>query len=385
MVLITITIYLITIPLLITLLNRKSSIFKKIGAIPILYLLGIGFHQIVPFDHYISTQPLYDFEEKISGITLLLAIPLLLFSINIKEELRQNKNILTSLLIALVSLLLATISGFFLFKEEVRDIAKTTGMLTGLYSGGTPNLAAIKSALNVNAAKMVLIVSYDFVIGAGLILFFITGAKYIFRFFLPTPSTEQMSVEAHEDLEDETNIYDRDKWKEMAYAFLISLFIVISSVAIGKLFSNTTGSIITILSATSLSIIAGQIPRINKLKGSFALGMLFILIFSFAIANMADFSSMQEIKNPALFQLMAWVIGCYITTHFILAYLFQDEADKTMVSMVAFTYSPVMVPIVCVALKNRKVLVYGITFGLFGYLIGNYLGILIASLLSMVV
>jgi uncharacterized membrane protein len=194
-----------------------------------------------------------------------------------------------------------------------------------------------------------------------------------------------MSVEAHEDLEDETNIYDRDKWKEMAYAFLISLFIVISSVAIGKLFSNTTGSIITILSATSLSIIAGQIPRINKLKGSFALGMLFILIFSFAIANMADFSSMQEIKNPALFQLMAWVIGCYITTHFILAYLFQDEADKTMVSMVAFTYSPVMVPIVCVALKNRKVLVYGITFGLFGYLIGNYLGILIASLLSMVV
>ncbi|MDC1105376.1 DUF819 family protein [Prolixibacteraceae bacterium] len=379
-----IILYLIIIPIIIAYLQRKSSIIRKIGAIPFLYLLGIGLHEIFPFDRWIDATKLYQIEESFSSVMLLLAIPLLLFSINIKEEIKKNRGILSSITIALVSLILSTVTAFFIFKDKVAEAYNVSGMLTGLYSGGSPNLAAIKNALQVAPQRLVLIVSYDFVIGIGVILFFITIAKYIFRAILPHRDQTKEHHSKHIHMEDETNIFDRNRWKEMLVGLFFSFIVVAISVLIGKGFSETTGPIITILTATTLAITLGQIPRINHLKGTFSLGMMFILIFSFAIANMADFSSIQKIKNPYLLLMMLWVMGCNLTTHFILAYLFKKDADKTMVSMIAFTYSPVMVPVVCAAIKNRKVLVYGITFGLFGYLVGNYLGILLATLLLQV-
>ncbi|QZT35639.1 DUF819 family protein [Halosquirtibacter xylanolyticus] len=376
-----IILYLIVIPIMIAFLQRRSKTIRKIGAIPLLYLLGIGLHQIVPFDQWISPTKLYDIEETFSSVMLLLAIPLLLFSINIKQEIKKNKHIVSSITIALVSLIFATVTAFFIFKNRIPEAYNISGMLTGLYSGGSPNLAAIKNALQVSPQKLVLIVSYDFAIGVGVILFFITIAKHLFRRFLPHNRITESHHNSSLQIEDETNIFDQHKWKGMAKGLLISFIIVAASVLLGKYFSETAGPIITILTATTLAILLGQIPAINRLKGTFSLGLMFILIFSFTIANMADFSSIQEIKNPALFLMMLWVMACNLITHFTLAYLFKKDADKTMVSIIAFTYSPVMVPVVCAAIKNRSVLVYGITFGLLGYLVGNYLGILLATLL----
>jgi len=58
-------------------------------------------------------------------------------------------------------------------------------MFEGIYAGGTPNFVAIKMALNVDANLFVIVSTYDMIVGAFLVLFFITIAPRLFRMLLP--------------------------------------------------------------------------------------------------------------------------------------------------------------------------------------------------------
>jgi len=53
-----------------------------------------------------------------------------------------------------------------------------------------------------------------------------------------------------------------------------------------------------------------------------------------------------------------------------------------MVTSTALICSPPFVPMIAGALNNRRVILSGLTAGLIGYAIGNYLGILVGWLLK---
>lgn len=62
--------------------------------------------------------------------------------------------------------------------------------------------------------------------------------------------------------------------------------------------------------------------------------------------------------------------------------LIKIDADTLMITSVAFICSPPFVPVLAGALKNRNSIMPGITIGVIGYALGNYLGFLMAELLS---
>jgi uncharacterized membrane protein len=68
--------------------------------------------------------------------------------------------------------------------------------------------------------------------------------------------------------------------------------------------------------------------------------------------------------------------------HVLLSKLFKVDSDTTMITSVAFICSPPFVPVIAGALGNRHIVITGITIGIIGYAVGNYLGFLVASLLS---
>ena len=43
--------------------------------------------------------------------------------------------------------------------------------------------------------------------------------------------------------------------------------------------------------------------------------------------------------------------------------------------------SPLFVPMIADAMKNRRIILTGITVGIIGYAVGNYLGVLLAHIL----
>ena len=70
-----------------------------------------------------------------------------------------------------------------------------------------------------------------------------------------------------------------------------------------------------------------------------------------------------------------------IILHFILASIFRIDRDTVIITSTAAIYGPAFIGPVANAIKNKEVIVTGITMGLLGYAIGNYIGIGIGMLL----
>lgn len=63
--------------------------------------------------------------------------------------------------------------------------------------------------------------------------------------------------------------------------------------------------------------------------------------------------------------------------------MFKIDADTLIVASTALICSPPFVPVMAGVLKNKQIIVTGLTIGIIGYALGNYLGVSIAFLLKM--
>ena len=76
------------------------------------------------------------------------------------------------------------------------------------------------------------------------------------------------------------------------------------------------------------------------------------------------------------------MIFCSLILSIILARIFKIDSDTMVITSVALINSPLFVPMIAENMKNKKVIITGITVGVVGYAVGNYLGIIVAQLLK---
>jgi uncharacterized membrane protein len=166
-------------PALILFLSTRFSIINKIGIVVICYAGGLvlGNINIIP-------ESISGIQETIMGATILLGIPLVLFSENVMKWAKMAKYTFISLLLGVVSVVVLVIAGYFVFRQSIPEIAKISGMMIGVYTGGTANLMAIATALGVDRELIILTNTVEIMIGAIILLFLITGAKPLFGLFL---------------------------------------------------------------------------------------------------------------------------------------------------------------------------------------------------------
>jgi uncharacterized membrane protein len=328
-------------------------------------------------------------QDIIPSVVVPLAFPLLLFSLNIKRWLRYAKKGFISVALALVAGLVMVTVGFFIWKDSIPDSWKVAGLFEGIYTGGTPNFVAIKMALNVDPTLFVLLSTYDMVVGAGLVLFFITIAPRIFRYILPQFTEEKgISVEStaiSKETENLEDFSDMLKWKTvlpLLKAVGISVLIFALAGGLSLILSFIPQMVVVILSITTLGILASLIKPINKIEKTFQLGMYLIIVFSLTIASMADLKTMFSIGMLNIILFITWCYFGSLILHIILAKIFRIDADNFLITATAFIFSPPFVPMVANALKNKDVIVTGITGGIIGYILGNYFGVGLAYFLK---
>ena len=320
-------------------------------------------------------------QDMLVSIIVPLSFPLLLFSLNIKRWLRFAKEGFISMILALISVIAIVSSGYFIFKNVVPDCWKVAGMLVGVYTGGTPNLVSLKVALGVNPNLFVMTSTYDMIVGAITIIFFITIGPRIFRAILPpfkhhgdTEVTDEIIGEA-EGFEDFSGMFRKGRILPLLMALGIALLIFIASFGISLLLPKVSQMVVVILSITTLGVLGSLINWINKIEKSFQLGMYFILVFSFAVASMADLRVVFSIGFLGLFAYITYAYFGTLVLHILLSKIFNVNADDFLITTTAFVFSPPFVPVVAGALKNKDVIITGITVGIIGYVIGNYLGV----------
>ncbi len=329
---------------------------------------------------------IYKLQDTMTGVAIVLAFPLLLFSLNVRKWFKVAGTTFLSMVLGLISVIIPIIVGFYLFNNTVDDAWKVAGMMTGVYSGGTPNLAAIQRALGVNNLTYIMTHTYDLIVGAVFLLFVMTIAQKVFLKFLRPYKMQGVTVDIDPEMIESVgekpffSVLQKKQLLPLLAALGVTLIIVGLSVGIGELVPQAHQTVVIIIVTTTLGILASLNGRINKIERTFDFGMYFILVFSVVVASMADLRNF-DMSYINLFYWVAMVYVGSLVIHVALAAIFKVDADNVIIVSTALSCSPPFVPVVAGALNNKEIILSGITVGIVGYAIGNYLGILIAELL----
>jgi uncharacterized membrane protein len=366
-------------PVLIIRLTQKVPLAGKLGSILIAYLLGllVGNIGILPD----GATPL---QNLMTTLTVPMAIPLLLFSLNIRRWTHLAGRTGLSMGLALVALIIMLVTGHLLLHEHINDSAQVAGMLVGVYSGGTPNLASIYKALNVDETTYLLTHTYDMLLCALYLLLLISFGKPLLRRWLPKFKTPMHSAETAEDqftTENYSGIFRKRTFLPMLAGVGIAVLIFGIGGGASLLVPDHAEMLTVILTITTLGIAASLIPKVNRIPRTFEAGMYLILVFSLVVASQANLSNIK-IESLYLFLFVAIAVFGTLILHIILARIFRIDADTLMITSVAMVFSPPFVPMMAGVLKNRHIILSGLTVGILGYAIGNYLGVLLALLLG---
>jgi uncharacterized membrane protein len=367
-------------PALVIFLCHKYPFFNKIGAVVIIYLLGliVGNSGLLPDDAYVL-------QNMLLNITIPLAIPLMLFSLNIRKWLAIADKTMFSMLFALIGVILTVVPGFFLLKSyRPDDLWQIAGMLVGVYTGGTPNMASIKVALGVDESLYIATHTYDLVIGVFYLMFMLTIGKKFFLLFLPHFRFAEPNLAAGQSntgMENWGGFFKRSAMLSMTKAIGLAALIFGFGGSLTFILPENSKMAVVILVITTLGILSSLSPRINRLEKTFELGMYFILVFSLIVSSMANLSRLADVSLVILSYIILVIFGSLLVQS-VLSKIFKIDTDTMMITSTAFICSPPFVPVVASALRNKEVIISGLTVGIIGYAIGNYLGITLAYLLK---
>ena len=369
-------------PLLILHLCHKYRFVNKIGAVVIAYAVGfvMGNIGILP-----RIEGLEGTQELLTTLTIPIAIPLLLFSTDVKKWFQIAGKTMLSMVFALIAAVVTVFTGYMIFRGHgVNELWDVSGMLIGLYTGGTPNLASIKLALGADETNYMIIATYDLVVGAFHLLFVMTVAQRLFLTILPKYKYLDPASAHVGDFDGEDPYWGMLKKRmivQLLKAFGPAVLIFGTGGAVSLIVPESSEMAVVILIITTLGIGASLIPAINKLEKSFELGMYLILIFCMVIASMADLSKI-DFASLVIGAYVFHVIFGSLFIQAILSKIFKVDTDTFIITSTAFICSPPFVPVVAGALKNREIIFSGLTVGIIGYAIGNYLGVFVSWILE---
>ncbi len=369
-------------PVVIIYLESKFSLIKKVGAVLISYAIGLILGNIG-----ILPEGADKYQNLLTNITIPIALPLILFSLDVKKWFKMAGKAMTSLLLGLFTVVLMIFVGYFIFRNDLDEIWKVSGMLVGIYTGGTPNLAAMKTALDVDQELYIMTHTYELALGAIYLVFILSIGQRVFLTFLPpfkspdNGNLKKKQIDVEDDFDSYDGIFKKEIFLPLLGAFGLSLAIVGVSYGLSMLLPEQFSTAAIILFITSFGIGFSFVPKIKKIKKTFQTGMYIILIFCLVVSSMADIRQLADITFSLFWYVGLAMFGSHIL-HAFLARFFKIDADTVIISGSALICSPPFVPVIAGALRNREVILTGLAVGIAGYAVGNYLGVIIAYALK---
>jgi uncharacterized membrane protein len=341
----------------------------------------------------------FSLAEICATAPVLLAIPMLLMTSDIRACLNYAPKLLLSFTLCIVSVLLSTVLVLYMF-PDLTDIGKALGCMIGVYVGGTPNMMAVSYAVDVPAGLLEILIATDVFCSGLYFLFLLTLANVIFGFFLP--KFVRSEIRQQENIEDvEINQFNSDSKKEksetiyprnsftsdnlipLIKATMLSLLAIGISVVAAKLFPDSSGNLnkmLLMIILTTISILFSFIPKIQSLKGVYDYAQYLLLIFALAVGFMADFSKLANDGGSYLLFNAVFVAGL-VFIHLFLAIIFRIDRDSFIITSAACVFGPPFIGQVCSSINNRTLVAPGMALGVLGLVIGTYLGIIVSGLL----
>lgn len=363
-------------------LCRRYRWLGKLGVIMVLYAVGmvVGNLPILP-------EGAETLQELLPNVMVPLAIPMMLFGCTFT---RREAGLQVKLVVSgFLSVVLAVAVGYLLFGRHIDHGGEVGGIITGMYTGGTLNAAALQTIFRIPNETFILINSYDILISFLYFVFLFTvGIRLFRRLYGEQTTTSDVVEQSAAESDKNTNPYRRlltaEGLRQLGRILCWTLIVVGLSAGVALVLPAQWFMVVFILMLTTLGVLCSFKRSIRNLDLSYDVGMYLIYIFSLVIASMADFSrlDLQGGINQLAFMTVAVFLSLLI--HVLFCRLLWVDADSMVISSVAFINSPPFVPMAAAAMGNKRCLVTGLAAGIVGYALGNHLGVLMEYLLSLI-
>jgi uncharacterized membrane protein len=352
---------------------KRSKPLNALGPVILAYLVGILWGNGVELAGIsMDSGPV----ETFAGVAVMLAIALLLVGSDFRAWIRLAPVTLKGFGLALLSVAIVVPLGTLLFPME--EGWKVGGMLVGVYTGGTANLMALATALDVPPETLLLVHGSDVVVGGAYLLFLLSVGPRLYGRCLPAfegaKSTGEESAE------------ERPPPSRLQLVQGVGIGLGILAVGLGiaaaadAMSERALLEPVAILAITTLAIAASFMPKARAQPGTAPAGDYLLLVFSLGVGTLARASVMQD-ADLRVVAFTGFVVLGSAALHLLLCRLAGVDRDTAIITSVAGLYGPPFVPPVAKALGNREVIVSGITTGILGLALGNYMGMGMAWLL----
>ena len=371
---------------------RKVKVLDKVGPVLTLYILGVivaNLH-IVPDDYYSIQKILQD-------VMIPLAIPMMLFGCNFKSF--KAGVSAKAFVIGVLSTVVMVVAGYLILVKQLGVDGPTIGAtLSGQYTGGAGNYAAVNMMLGeagLAGEKFALVSTCNLVVSFFYLMFLMGGGIGIARRIVHGRNVKSYNdtINANEYVEDNPyrDFGTRASLVQLLKVFCAAVAVAVVSLLFSNLFKEGTAMyellggdfsmVALILTLTTVSLLLTMFKGVRSWDKSFDAGMYLIYIFCLAMAMLADLSQLDWALGLWVLVYQAIIIFGSLALSVLLARPFKVDADSMVITSDTLVNSPICVPMIAAAMKNKEAIMVGITNGLAGYAVGNYLGYLVYQLL----
>lgn len=361
-------------------------------------------------------SPTYDI---ISDYLVPVAVALLLFRANLIEIVRTSRMAFIAMQIACVATMLGSFLAAFVVHAVIgspgnantsptqvevfaRQLPETTGMMAASYSGGGVNFFAVKQIYKVDdGLTSSLLVADNIVMAiAFLAMFSMASMPWLKKFFPPSPPYDLPSKIGDEPPPKPAS-RKSSPVRDMALALAIAVSIAAVSASIAQYLGlairgtpeqaksasvmvQVIGSLVaskfvwvTILSITAATLFG---KKLQSIAHSDDIGRYLLYVFLFSIGLPSDFIAV--IKNvPTMFLLCAVIAVVNIGMTLVVGKLMRCNLEELLLAMNASLGGPPTAAAMAASLGWKRLVTPGLLIGLWGYIVGTAIGIVVAEVL----
>ncbi len=372
-------------PRLIMLAADKFAALKTLGPVFLCYAAGLLLSFL-----FRATGADIPLASDFASVLVLIGMPLILFSADIPAMKRMARPMLVSFGLNTLAVVLIAAAAFFVFRTRIPHAEDVSGMLTGVYIGGTANLIAVGSAMNASTEQIVLLQTSDMIVGGIYFFLLLSALPALLKRILPAYPFAGKSAEKERALAYAAAFSGKKQSIKPIVAFLHRLLLVLLAcacvaVAMGaalllpSAYGNTgmaklsehTAAVLLIV--TTAGIALSFIPAVRNAHGSYSSGQYCLLMFSVVMGLSFDITAVGNALT-LLFMVLLVQFGT-VLLHLLLARLGRIDRDTMLITSTAGIFGPPFIIPVANALHNDEIILPGILCGILGFAMGNYLGL----------
>ncbi|MCQ8876974.1 DUF819 family protein [Pseudoalteromonas shioyasakiensis] len=353
---------------------EKTSIGKKISAPLIILLMSliVGNIGILPMKS--------DIYDGIQSLLVPIAIPLLLFRVDLKKVVQQSGSLLfVFLLAALITVIGALLASSLLDLGEME--AQIVSVLTASNIGGSANFVATSQAVGFTDSSIYLSTLTADAIGAVIFLILLMALPVMSLVTRFVPSKYIVSKEQRKTLD--TEIKDA-----VSSVTLPSVILPIASSLVICTLAGIVAEIIPIsgmfiIAVTLLSLVVANFAKklVARMSFEFELGTLFMYIFFATIGVSAD---LNEMFGPALFIVgfLLILMVFHLAVLLVIGHWLKIDLAELMIASCACILGPTAAAAIAAGQGWKDLISPGMLVGVLGYAIATFIGVGINYLLT---